>query len=411
MKIPRIIFTTPVLEHPAAGGPQLRIENSIKALNKISELHIISRVSPGGIGSQDDIAYIKNICNLLNYSPSANEKKTLFKKILNKLLPNNPKRKLKKDVNYIYKYALKINADIIWFGYGNISFPLIKELRILLPKTVFVCDTDSVWSRFILRELDVEENPSRRQEIEKEGKAKELEEKDNSSICDITTAVSEIDAIYYRGIAPDANRIHIFSNVIDLDTYVSPPLPPSDFKSPSIFIGGSYYSSNSPMVHAANWVIKEIMPFVWKKYPTAHVYIVGRGGEEFCSELTCDNVTITGKVPSVLPYLCNSICSLVPLSFESGTRYKILESGACGIPVVSTTLGAEGIPVKNGNDCLIADSADDFANAIIKLLDDSELRKQLGNNCKELIKKHYSIDSLVQEANAVFSYLNKCRNK
>jgi len=404
----KILFTTPILEHPAAGGPQLRIENSIKALAKVSNLYVISQVSADRIGKPDDVSYVRKLSDHFCYTPSAslkNNSKSLFSRIKKRLFPKPNKSLFDQDIDFFYNYIKKYNINIIWFGYGCISFPIIKKLRELLPNIKCINDTDSVWSRFILRELDVEKDPKRREEIEKEGKAKETEEKENSSICDVTTAVSEVDASYYRSISPDTNRVHIFSNVIDLETYKNPVPPPPDFKTPALFLGGSFYSEHSPMVHAANWVIKEIMPIVWEKYPQVHVYIVGRGGEEQCSSLLSNNVTITGKVASVLPYLRNSVCSLVPLSFESGTRYKILESGACGIPVVSTTLGAEGIPVKHEHDCLIADTTEDFANAIIKLLNDEALGKKLGNNCLKLIQKDYSVDTLANEAKLILSYL------
>ena len=106
-------------------------------------------------------------------------------------------------------------------------------------------------------------------------------------------------------------------------------------------------------------------------------------------DISKKNITVTGQLTSVLPYLRNANVALVPLKFESGTRFKILEAGACNIPIVSTTLGAEGIPVTNSENILIADES--FANAIIRLINDEKFSSKISNNCKNLIYESFSI--------------------
>jgi glycosyltransferase involved in cell wall biosynthesis len=119
------------------------------------------------------------------------------------------------------------------------------------------------------------------------------------------------------------------------------------------------------------------------------------------------NWRITGKLESVLPYLCHVNVSLVPLRFESGTRFKILEAGACKIPVVSTTLGAEGIPVTNEYDILIADEPQEFAEAILKLIRDKALAEKISTNLHKLIQQKYSISSLVDEGKEIIDQILK----
>jgi len=96
---------------------------------------------------------------------------------------------------------------------------------------------------------------------------------------------------------------------------------------------------------------------------------------------------------------------LVPLKFESGTRFKILEAGACSKAVVSTTLGAEGIPVVNGKHIMIADRSDDFSKAILQLLKDQKHRDQLGQNLHKLISKNYSLENLENEGRFILNSL------
>jgi len=424
----KVLFTTPILEHPATGGPALRITNSIKALNVISELHVISRVSFLALGGAFAENHFRSMCHRFEYSPSA-RKPNLLNKIANyrvgiKNVPlyqfinlpfrvfsriyNLAESKLRnyfdQDVRFIKNYIIKNLIDVIWFGYGNISYELMKKLKKAMPKNKMVCDTDSVWSRFILRELDVENEQKRRIEIYKKGKKCEIEEKDWVNFMEVTTAVSEVDAEYYRRISSDVTKIKLFSNVIDAEMYKKIPKPPVNFKKPCIYLAGTFWRK-SPMEQSARWVIRDIFPIIKREIPNLYFYIIGKGSDTVLSDVNDKDITITGKVDTVLPYLCNSDVSIVPLKFESGTRFKILEAGACGIPIVSTTLGAEGINLENGVDIILADTAESFAHSIIRIINDSSLAKKLSLNCKKKIYEKFTIENLKQEGISIIDFL------
>jgi len=397
----KVLYTTPILEYPAAGGPQLRIENSIKALSKVCELYIIHQAPfpSKRVDRTDD--YFRQFSDyyLTLYYFSNNRFLRIAKMLLNKIFTIDFDGRSRK----IIEFVKNNNIEIVWFGYGNISYPLIKTVKDSLPHVKIVCDTDSVWSRFILRELPFAEG-SRKEKIAKDGALKETEERAWVNLCEITTAVSDVDAEYYRSIAAEPERIKLFSNVIDLQNYSVIPAAPTNFKKPCIFLAGSF-GPNSAMNMAANWVLDEVFPKILRSYPNLHFYIVGRNSDQEFSQRANENVTITGMLESVLPYLCYADVALVPLKFESGTRFKILEAGACRIPLVSTTLGAEGIPVTHEDDILIADEPADFAAAILRILDEPNLGRQLAENCHKLVASNYSIEALKNEAKAILKYL------
>ena len=308
------------------------------------------------------------------------------------------------DARFILNHVRESDIRCIWFGYGNISFPLIKRIKSTNPGLKVVCDTDSVWSRFILRELPYATG-LRRRWIERLGRKKEAEEREWVNFCDITTAVSDIDAEYYRTIAAEPSRVRIFSNVIDLVTYEESPPPPPNFRKPCMYLAGTFGRFHSPMDTAARWVLDEVLPRVRARIPNIHFYIVGAGSDRTLRHCQSTNVTVTGKLPSVLPYLCNADVALVPLKYESGTRFKIMEAGACGVPLVSTTLGAEGIPVTSGKDIILADSAEEFASAIVRLIQDRPFAETIARNCKRLIRERYSVDTLVKQGRDVLETL------
>jgi glycosyltransferase involved in cell wall biosynthesis len=401
----RILFTTPILEHPPAGGPQLRIENSIKALSRECDLYIVSCAPRVSVGESGEALY-RSLSKQFYYAPGARTPNRYVRKLKKVLLRRPATSETESNAQFILGLVDRLHIDAVWFGYGNISFPLIERIKEAGPALKVVCDTDSVWSRYVLRELPYQADPTKRAEIEQEGRAKEAEERAWVDLCDITTAVSEVDADYYRGIARDPDRIQVFSNAIDVHQYEITPPAPADVRHPSMYLAGSFVPDGSPMEIACRWVLDEVLPKVKERLPDIRFYIVGRGSEVAFANIDDPAVLVKGKLPSVLPYLCHVDVALVPLKFESGTRFKILEAGACGIPLVSTVLGAEGIPVVDGKHILLADDPVPFAEAIVRIINDRAFATQLAHNCRELVREGYSVESLRREAAHILELLS-----
>jgi len=99
---------------------------------------------------------------------------------------------------------------------------------------------------------------------------------------------------------------------------------------------------------------------------------------------------LTGRVEDIRPYVAQAAVCIVPLRIGGGTRLKIFEAMAMGKAVISTTVGAEGLPVGPGKDILLADTPDDFAQSVICLLRDANLRRRLGTGARSLVQEKYS---------------------
>jgi polysaccharide biosynthesis protein PslH len=401
----RVLFTSPILEHPPAGGPQLRIENTIKALSRACDLYVVARRTRQQVGGDAGEAFYRQLCTEFTCAPSS--KGSISNQYWRKLQSLRLKLSgsaVARQATFLLDFADRREIDIIWFGFGNVSFPLMRMIKKMRPSMRMVCDTDSVWSRYVLRELPYETDARRRSEIQRNGRAKEQEEQAWVNLCEITTAVSEVDAEYYRSIACEPSRVRLFSNAIDLDSYRTPPDAPADLRNPCIYLAGTFgYTS---MDTAARWMLDEVLPKVKEQLPEITLYLVGRDSDRSFGDISGSGVAVKGKLPTVLPYLCHADVAVVPLKFESGTRFKILEAGACGVPIVSTTLGAEGIPVTHGTDILIADDPDDFAGAIVKLVRDRAFARRLADRCRSLVRGQFSVETLVSEATEILNALS-----
>jgi glycosyltransferase involved in cell wall biosynthesis len=401
----KILFTSPILEFPAAGGPQLRMENSIKALKQVAtNLTIVSRVNANDLGGEDAVRHYQGLSDEFLFSPSA--KRVNPSKLRRRIQMAFPQPFDYLDARFLVQQAKRIKPDVIWFGYGNLSHHLIQAFKTYTKDFKLVCDTDSVWSRFLEREIPFAPSIKEKAKLKRQVKLKQVEEKMWVKGCHKTLAVSEVDAQYYRKLSDEPKKVSVFANVLDVAQYTQPEVNPMDIKQPSMYLAGTFGKPTSAMNMAATWVIDEILPLVKQTIPDIHFYIVGNYSDVAFGHIKDPAISVLGKVKSVLPILKKVNVALTPLKYESGTRFKILEAGACKIPMVSTTLGAEGLNVKHQQDLLIADTADDFAKCIIQLIQDETLAKQLKNHCYQTVNEQYSLQTLSKQAKTILDTLS-----
>ena len=154
-----------------------------------------------------------------------------------------------------------------------------------------------------------------------------------------------------------------------------------------VFLGSMDWMPN---IDGTQWFLSEVLPLIRAQKPDVRLAIVGRNPPPSLTETRDASVSVTGTVPDVRPYLWESAVSIVPLRVGGGTRLKIFEAMAAGTPVVSTTVGAEGLPVKHGDTIRIADNASQFAAECLDLLQNANLRNTLAENGLDLIQQNFS---------------------
>jgi glycosyltransferase involved in cell wall biosynthesis len=194
---------------------------------------------------------------------------------------------------------------------------------------------------------------------------------------------------FQRSVAAQVERVVIASDLdavrsglpnvtVIPNTYPRPKRPagnPAADQPPVVLFQGNL--GYPPNIDAAQWLATAIAPLIRAKLPSAEVRLVGRPGSNVTELHRPGVVTVVGEVPSMDEELARATVALVPVRYGSGTRVKILESFAHRIPVVSTTLGAEGLDVEDGVHLLLADDPDELAAAVVRLLGDAGLRVRL----------------------------------
>ena len=158
-----------------------------------------------------------------------------------------------------------------------------------------------------------------------------------------------------------------------------------------------------PNEDAIRYFTDEIMPLVRQKIPEVSLTVVGRDPYPSLMELSerDPSIIVTGRVEDVRPYIDQAAAYIVPLRIGGGTRLKIYEAMAMAKPVISTTIGAEGLPLEDGKEILLADSATDLANSVIRVLRDAELAQTLGENACRTVSEKFAWRNAADEFVAI----------
>lgn len=195
---------------------------------------------------------------------------------------------------------------------------------------------------------------------------------------DAAIAVSETDRDHLLELESTGDKpIYIIPNTIDVSEYAIDSIrTPVTLDFDLVFTGKMDYRPN---IDGVLWFANEIWPEIRRVRPQTTWAIVGQRPHPRLDSLRgLEGVTLTGRVPEIQPYLKGGRVYIVPLRIGSGTRLKLIEAMAAGKAIVSTSIGAEGFPVVNGEHILLADDPAAWAQAICSLLDDESKRAQLG---------------------------------
>jgi glycosyltransferase involved in cell wall biosynthesis len=203
-------------------------------------------------------------------------------------------------------------------------------------------------------------------------------------------AVSAIDADEMRKLF-GVTRVSEIPTGVNMEYFT-----PTQAAGPTIdlvFIGSMDWLPN---VDGTLYFVREILPLIHRKRPETTLAIVGRTPPPEILELAKQDsrIQVTGTVPDIRPHVWGSKLSVVPLRIGGGTRLKIYESMAARVPVVSTTIGAEGLEINPPDDIRIADTPEAFASECLELLADDKLRNNIADAAWNMVSTRFSWDSV-----------------
>ena len=400
-----ILFVIPWLPYPMISGGHQALFNGIAAIKEDFHIYITYETEESDEYRKAEKDFLKSLPQV-HVLPLVRGKKKetsllirLFRKIkrmvfkpsINPSIENSYLREkwwirtilpLAPDfIEHIHRICKEFSFDII-----QVEMPWYVSAVLSLPgnaKKVYVHHELG----FVRRELEVSQNPSEYAKV-----CKKFVDYNELALLNkydtiITLSPSDTNKLKEAGVSAPVK-----SSFAIIDSPTNPEIITCNGKSLT-FIGPD---SHGPNINGITWFLDNC----WRKLKEYNkdykLYIIGKWSDKHIQDYKKKyaDISFLGFVPDLVSVIKGTIM-IVPITIGSGIRMKILEACSCGIPFVSTSIGAEGIPLQNGKDCFITDNPDEFVADIIKL-QNTELQAKFATNANAMVRKYFSIDALRQ---------------
>jgi polysaccharide biosynthesis protein PslH len=390
----KILYLTPSVPYPPHSGGQLRSWHFLRHLAGKGKVTLVAIGNPTQLDPQ--VPELKNLCDRILFVDP--EKFKVSQRKIQKLIRLQPwllDHLVDDEILRQIEQARPQEYDLIVIRYAEMAYHFLTNARLkrLLGKTIV--DVDDVDTIIFEREL----------------RDMKLSSKKLRGYWDLFCLKH-----YYRKLRPvracfvagEKDREHLIRDRIR-DVFVVPntyeanrrPLNSASNTGPEIlFCGMLRYPPNQD---ALFYFCNRIFPKIREVIPEATLTVVGKGATQGINRLGDQaGITVAGYVSSLEPYYEKTSIVVVPLLNGAGTRIKILEAMAFQRPIVSTSIGAEGLQVTDGKDIVIADEPVEFAQKCIELLKNPDERKRVASNAYRLVKEKYDLPVFYQAMDKVF---------
>ena len=400
----RILYVTQIVPFPPHGGVLQRGYNLLKELGSRHEVHLLAFHHPDELRPGEAVERSKvelgRFCRFVEYFDLWPKRSAVhrlaglaaaaihpapFSVIAHRSAP------LSRRVGAICRDPLP--PDIV-----HLDTIALAPLAADCGKLPVVLAHHNIESQLMRRRAEFERGWLARRYVRREaGKLRDFEANvAGKFLANIT--VSDADAASLREICPDAVT-EVIPNGVDTEYF----RPQRGLETPSlIFTGGMNMFANRDGV---DWFLETVWPLVKSRVPEVRFMAIGQRPSERLKDLAARDgaVEAPGFVQDVRPAVAHAAVYVVPLRVGGGTRLKVLDAMAQGKAIVSTTLGAEGIDVRDGQHLMLADDAASFADRVVELLQSPDLRTRLGDAARRQAEARYSWRILGEQLGAVYS--------
>ncbi|MCK9281750.1 MAG: glycosyltransferase [Melioribacteraceae bacterium] len=291
----------------------------------------------------------------------------------------------------------KRGFDLVYIAFWHIAEYFVDIIRREIPEVPILVDTMDI---HYLRELRQAEM-SGKTELKKSAELNKKKEIALYKKVDCITTVTENDRLELKKYLPEKSVL-ILTDVHD------PKETKTKFEDRNGFVFVGNFNHN-PNEDAVLYFVDEIFPLIKTKLPDAKFLVVGNNPTEKIKALDSENIIVTGWVPEVEPYLEKSRVSVVPLRYGAGNKGKVGETLSYGLPMVSTTIGAEGMNIIDGEHSFVTDDPKEFAERAIKLYNDKSLWETFSISGKELIASIYSSELMRKRLDYILSFNSRAK--
>lgn len=287
--------------------------------------------------------------------------------------------------------------DLIWYEYSYLH-PLVEIIKERLPNVPSVCNGHNNEWEFAQRAAEKCEKPIARQWLQLESDILRFWEGKMLQDSMLVYSCSRVDRDHLVQLDPSCeDKVSVAPNGVDTE-YFHPFEKVSSGKAPLVLFTGS--AGYGPNQQAARLLVEEIMPRVRKQHPDCRLRLAGRDASDKWDSYRNgrDWIEVISDPPDMRPFFKDADVFAVPLHYGGGTRLKILEAMSMAKPIVSTSIGVEGIKAKPGVHLLLAEDNASMSEAILRLIDDESLRQSLAQQTRLLVEDEYKWSRITAEA-------------
>ena len=393
----KILFLSPTVPFPLTDGGRIRVFNLLKQIAQKSDVTLLALETQPT--DADGVAELQQLGVQVHLVPNAPTlPRVSFGTLAKAFFKRQPITVARYDVP---TYRRKLRTLLANETFDLVHYEMFHVAQFHtetdLPDVLSQQNVDSaIWRRLCSETI----NPFYKFAYWTQQLAFQRYERLLSPKFDAVTCTSDIDAaVFAQHCAKDA--IEIIPNGVDITHY----RPDFTTEAPAhlIYIGSMDWYPNED---AVAFFADEVFPRIQEKVPDVAFSIVGGNPSGRVQKLAeRDGVVVTGRVPEIKPYFAEATVFVVPLRIGSGTRLKILEALAMGKAIVSTSVGAEGLDLKNGEEIFIADEPVAFADAVTRLLTDVQRRRRIGENGRARVERDYDWRSIGEKLHTLYNQI------
>jgi glycosyltransferase involved in cell wall biosynthesis len=402
-----ILFLTQVLPFPLDAGPKVRSYYVLRYLSQFHKITLVSFVRP--TDSPETVAHLRQHCANVFTCPVPRSKVLDMVHLLRSLIIGQPfiiardwvpaMYKLLKDIVHEIDPIDAIHADQLWMA------PYALHVRHSLSngsRPAVVLDQHNAVYLIPKRMASDTRNPLKCALLQLESQKLAQFEVETCLHFDHVLWVTEEDYQAVQGQTTRSNAPIPNSGVIPIcvDVESATAIPHRSAARRVTFLGGLHYPPNAEGIC---WFAEKVFPKVRAAMPDTILTVIGKQPPNLGKfGIPQANLEVTGYVTDPMPYLKETAVFIVPLHAGGGMRVKILDAWKWGLPIISTTVGAEGVQILPGENILIADSPEEFAQATIRLLTDPKQGERLVRAGRAWVEQYYSWRTIYQMWNKIY---------
>jgi len=379
-----ILLIAPSFPYPLTSGGRIRVFNIIRYLSR-NHAVTLACVSEDTIADYGPLAEFCKEIRVVHHRNHRFRNGLLF--VLGKE-PYNAVRYASAGFQEVLKDLLRTRS----FDAVMIEFPMMWQYSGLIRGLPVILDAHNIEYRLIGQMKESGAPPLKKilYQLE-EVKMRRLEHRAWRE-CSLCITVSDRERDLIKSHLNDDRPVITAPNGVDLERFGYAPKRPPGRR--LLFIGSMDYV---PTVDSTRYLLEEIFPLIRSRIRGIELDIVGRSLWRIGNRPGTEGISLHENVPEILPFLRNADLLIDPLRMGGGTRLKVLEAMAAGVPVVTTSRGCEGIMVRDREHLLVADRPSDFAESVEKLLTDRGLSDRLAVNARRLMEERYSWEGIVRK--------------